>query len=101
MNAHGIAPIPAAHLHSGVDPCVAVGETRLPDAETPEPRVCAAGPEAEPWPNQAFLTGTVSDTVIPLDTSPLIAPSSWIPPSSPKTPSVWSDTWPSVDTLWP
>src|SRR5207244_9405208 len=36
---------------------------------------------------QADLTGTLSVTVMPAVTSPVIVPSSWTPPSSPKTPS--------------
>ena len=36
---------------------------------------------------------------MPLVTSPVTVPSSWTPPSSPKTLSVWSETRLSVVTL--
>jgi hypothetical protein len=49
---------------------------------------------------QLVWTGTASSTVRPLATLPLIVPSSWTPPSSPKTPSEARLTRARFVTLW-
>jgi len=49
---------------------------------------------------QLVWTGTASSTVRPLATLPLIVPSSWTPPSSPKTPSEARLTRAKFVTLW-
>src|SRR5258707_3035716 len=98
---------PTADQHSLATHTAAQGSSGVGahDTTVPHPRDLA-----QPFPGcgsvmprtavQAVLTGTASATVRPPATLPLIVPSSWTPPSSPKTLSEARLTRARFVTLW-